>query len=302
MTAFKNCIGEFRIKDSSVELVKEFDDDLIIVNSLEIMKNPQEIEQDQRQIILREFRKDKYHDQIIRANLLVVKVLIAGSVSEDTHIVQAINSVEDLTRICNTLAKRIREWYGYYFPELEYTIGDNEVFVKRILEKGKAEFMKEYSLDTSMGPDIAEKDLDAILGLARQTSDLYLQRDKLVGYLGGIMQEYCRNLYDLVGAMIGAKLIEKAGSLRQLAMLPSSTIQLLGAEKALFRHLRNKKIRPPKHGYILSHPYVMDAGRQDKGAAARMLAGKISIAVKVDYFRGEYIADKLKDDMERQKK
>jgi nucleolar protein 56 len=106
-------------------------------------------------------------------------------------------------------------------------------------------------------------------------------------------------MYTITGGLIGAKLLEKAKSLKHLAMMPSSTIQLLGAETALFRHLRNKSIRPPKHGLIISHSFVMDAKRQDKGAAARKLAAKISIAARVDYFKGEFIGDILKEDLEK---
>jgi len=116
------------------------------------------------------------------------------------------------------------------------------------------------------------------------------------------MMAYCPNIYSLTGGLIGAKLLEKAKSLRHMAFLPSSTIQLLGAEKALFRHLRNKKIRPPKHGLILSHPTVMDAKRTDRGAAARMFAAKISIAAKVDYFHGEFIGDRLREELEKKLK
>jgi nucleolar protein 56 len=116
------------------------------------------------------------------------------------------------------------------------------------------------------------------------------------------MMNYCPNIYSLTGGLIGAKLLEKTKSLRHMAFLPSSTIQLLGAEKALFRHLRNKKIRPPKHGLILSHPLVMDAKRADRGAAARMFAAKISIAARVDYFHGEFIGDQLREELEKQLK
>ena len=250
--------------------------------------------------LLKERRDPKYRLEIIEQNLSLVKKMIADSVSEDTFIIQAINSIEELDKVCNTLAKRMREWYGYYFPELGKSIEDNEVFVKRLLQKSKKELMQEYGLDISMGPEISQNDLDAILTFARQINDMYMQREQLIKYLEELMKVYCPNIHAVVGALIGAKLLEKAGSLKHMAWMPSSTIQLLGAEQALFRHLRNKRIRPPKHGFILSHPFVMNASRQDKGKVSRMLAAKISIATKVDYFKGEFIGDRLKEELEKQ--
>jgi nucleolar protein 56 len=198
------------------------------------------------------------------------------------------------------MVKRIREWHGYYYPELGHSIPDNETFIIKVLEKSKSEYMIEREETVSMGPDIDQKDLDMILGFARQVEGMYVKRQDIITYIDNTMMSYCPNLYTVTGPLIGAKLIEKAKSLKHLAMLPSSTIQLLGAEKALFRHLRNKRIRPPKHGLIISHSFVMGVSRVNKGAASRMLAAKISIAARVDYFKGEFIGDKLQDDLRKQ--
>jgi nucleolar protein 56 len=263
------------------------------------MKNFAELSAAEKLEYLKERRNPEHKQEIIEENMLLVKQAIAASVSEDTFIIQAINSIEELDKVCNTLAKRLREWYGYYFPELNYAIEDNEVFIKRLLQKSKAEFMLDFDIKISMGPELSQADLDAILGFARQVNDMYLQREHLIEYLETVMKTYCPNIYAVAGALIGAKLLEKAGSLKHLSIMPSSTIQLLGAEQALFRHLRNKKIRPPKHGYILSHPLLMNASKQDKGKMARMLAAKISIASKVDYFKGEFIGDRLREGLEK---
>jgi len=265
-------------------------------------KNFNALSQPEKLALLKEYRKPEYREEIIQKNMVLVKEMIAATVNEDTYIIQSINSIEELDKVCNTLTKRIREWYGYYFPELNFVMQDNEVFIKRIVQKTKKEFMQEYDLKISMGPELAEKDLDAILDFAKQVNDLYLQREKIIAYLESVMKIYCPNIYALAGALIAAKLLEKAGSLKNLSKMPSSTVQLLGAEQALFRHLRNKRIRPPKHGFILSHPLLMEASKQDKGQVARMLAAKISIASKIDYFRGEFIGDKLKEELEKQLK
>ena len=243
---------------------------------------------------LKELRKHDYREKIIQENLKYVKFQISLSTTPDILIIQSINAIEDLDRTINLLSKRYREWYGYFLPELSEKIQDHEIFIRRSLED-KNELIKELNIDISMGKDFDQKHIDAMNLFARHIIELFDQRADLKEYLELIMQEQCPNLFAVAGSLIGAKLIEKAGSLKHLSIMPSSTIQLLGAEKALFRHLRNKKIRPPKHGLILSHPYVMDA--KNKGKAARVFSAKISIATKVDYFKGEFIGDRLKEEL-----
>jgi nucleolar protein 56 len=289
----QHVIGHFTYSDGKMHVVNYLDDEQIL-----------DFKSDGRisDLLLKELRWPQYREKLIHANLVLVKKIVAESVNTDNHIIQSINAVGELDKICNTLVKRVREWYGYYYPELSHNTPDNEQFIKRVLQKTKEEHMMERNETVSMGPVISETDLNMILSYARQVDDMYLERENLINYIDNTLMAYCPNMYSLTGGLIGAKLLEKAKSLKHLAFLPSSTIQLLGAEKALFRHLRNKKIRPPKHGLILSHPLVMDSKRADRGAAARMFAAKISIAARVDYFHGEFIGDTLREELEKQLK
>jgi nucleolar protein 56 len=148
-----------------------------------------------------------------------------------------------------------------------------------------------------MGFHLEKKDLEPILSLASIISDLSREAELLEDYLEKTMRAYCPNLTTLAGSLIGAKLLSEAGSLKRLAMMRSSTIQLLGAEKALFRHIRTGA-KPPKYGYLLQHQLVQKAKRQDRGKAARALADKIFIAVRMDYFKGEFLGDKLLKELE----
>ena len=289
----QHIIGQFKYSDGKFQVVRYLDGQDILNFKYDGQASNG---------LLKELRWPQYREKLIHANLVLVKKMIAESVNTDTHIIQSVNAVEELDKICNTLVKRVREWYGYYYPELSHNTIDNEQFIKKVLQRTKEECMIEHSEAVSMGPGISDTNLNMILSYARQVDDMYLEREKLMSYIDNTLMAYCPNMYTLVGGMIGAKLIEKAKSLRHLAMLPSSTVQLLGAEKALFRHLRNKKIRPPKHGLILSHPLVMDSKRADRGTAARMLAAKISIAARVDYFHGEFIGDTLREELEKQLK
>jgi len=235
--------------------------------------------------------------ELRKKNLELAKKRVRESVNPNLFIINAINNIEELQRITNTLTKRLREWYSVYFPELDKKIKDNEAFVKLVLKAEKKALLKELIIKDAMGYDLDKKDLEAILSLARIISALAKETRFLEDYLETIMKAYCPNLTKIAGALISAKLLRGAGGLKKLAMMRSSTIQLLGAEKALFRHIRTGA-KPPKYGYIMQHQLVQKAKKADKGRAARALADKIFIAVRIDYFKGEYVADKLLKELE----
>ncbi|MGV8150937.1 MAG: hypothetical protein ACP5NV_04365 [Candidatus Woesearchaeota archaeon] len=284
MTIFKHCVGEINTENLNIKSITPQE---AILEKYDVIVN---------HAVLKELRKPEYKDALVKNNMAIAKKTIAASVTQEQFIIQSINAIEELDRICNGYSKRLREWFGYYFPEISEKIEDNEIFVRIIIEKDKKELVQEIKLSISMGPEIGEggiekNDINKMIEYARQTQSAYDERESLKNYLEELMKKNCPNITAVCGSMIGAKLLEKAGSLKHLSIMPSSTIQLLGAEKALFRHLRNKNIRPPKHGLILNHPTVLDS--KDKGKAARNLASKISIASKVDYFKGEFIGDKL---------
>ena len=230
--------------------------------------------------------------------LATTKEKVASSVNKDNLISQAISAVEELDKAANLLVRRLREWYELYSPEFSRTVGDNEAFVRLILEKSKEEQLKELNLKSTMGASLAKKDVDQALSLAKRILILYEERKNLEEYVESVMKDYCSNLLILAGATIGARLLREAGSLRRLAMEKASTLQLYGAEKALFRHIKTGA-RPPKHGFIINHPLVSKAPTKDKGKVARALADKLSIACKVDYFKGEPIGESLKVGLEK---
>ncbi len=232
-----------------------------------------------------------------KKNLELAKKGVKDSVNPDVFIINAVNNVEELQKIINNLSKRLREWYSLYFPELDKKIAEHENFVKLVLKADKKELVKELKIKDEMGAHFEKKDFEPILSLASIISDLMRESQLLEDYLEKTMKAYCPNLTVLAGSLIGAKLLRGAGSLKKLAMMRSSTIQLLGAEKALFRHIRTGA-RPPKYGYLLQHQLVQKAKKSDRGRAARQLADKIFLAVRIDFFKGEFIADKLLKELE----
>jgi nucleolar protein 56 len=181
-------------------------------------------------------------------------------------------------------------------------LGERENFTAKALEKedipqGKAEAIVQMA-ETSMGADVSPKDLTQIQALGKDVLSLYNLRKSMENYLDKTMEEVARNIRALVGSLLGARLIAIAGSLRNLAMRPASTIQVLGAEKALFRSLKTGA-RPPKHGLIFQAALLHDAKRWQRGKIARALAGKLSIAARADAFGGNFIGDRLNKDLDR---
>ena len=239
----------------------------------------------------------------------------SASEKRDLVIAQAIQTLDDLDRTVNLFVGRLREWYGVHFPELDRLIEKHETYARLVMNLGyrdnfslealeKEALPKEKAESTakmaerSMGADMAEKDMAEIQALSKNVLELYELRKNLEDYVDKTMDEVAPNTRAVAGALLGARLIAIAGSLQNLAMRPASTIQVLGAEKALFRSLKTGA-RPPKHGLIFQHALLHDAKRWQRGKIARVLAGKLAIAARADAFGGKYIGETLKADIDR---
>ena len=231
-------------------------------------------------------------------NMLVTKDKVKKSTTDDLLIIQSIKSIEDMQRSFAMLIKRLREWYEIYNPEFSTLTQDHDKFLEMIVTSTRKELLEKLNFkeELSMGSDLGKEDVNAILDLAKQMKELQSNIVTQEKYLEMLMQKTCPNTNAICGHLIGAKLIELAGGLEELSKFPAGTIQLLGAEKALFRHIRSGT-KPPKHGIIVTHPYVSKA--KNRGKAARVFANKIAIASKVDYYKGEFVGDKLKRMLEK---
>ncbi len=247
-------------------------------------------------VVLPLLRNKKYFPAFYQHNLLLTKQLIRASVDDDDLIMQTISNLEEVDKVSNILVKRLREWYGLYLPELSQQLPDHETFIQFVQEKSKLELMKELHLSESMGADLDPVHVQEFQYLTTEVAHLYALRKNHEAYLRVVMQKYCPNLLELAGPTIGAKLIELAKGLRRLAELPSSTLQLLGAEKALFRHLKTGS-KSPKYGIIINHPFIQNAPRDKKGKAARLLADKLSFCARLDYFKGEFKAPQYQKEL-----
>jgi nucleolar protein 56 len=240
----------------------------------------------------------KMKHEFYEKNILVTRHQVKESVTNDMLIIQASSSVEELEKAINLLVKRLREWYSYSLPEMEAKIEDHEKFVELILSKSRNELVKDFNIKHGMGTDLSKNDSDAVIHLAKAMHELIKEKNSKEKYLEALMKKECPNITAVAGALIGAKLISIAGSLKNLILMPSSTVQLLGAEKALFRHMLNKNSRPPKYGILFQHQLIQKVDKSNRGKAARALSDKILLAAKVDYFRGKFIGDRLRKELE----
>jgi nucleolar protein 56 len=227
----------------------------------------------------------------------------------DNMIIQASALMEHMDKGVNLLGMRVKEWYGWHFPELAKEVpeplkyanvallignrsslesaDEEEVKAKLsdILEGDEAVAARVYEKAvTSMGGDMAEVDWDCIHTFAKRVASLGAYRVSLAQYLVDKMMLVAPNLTQLMGQTIGAKLISKAGSLTNLAKAPASTIQILGAEKALFRALKKKKGNTPKYGLIFHSTFIQRASKEHRGKISRYLANKAALACRIDCF------------------
>ena len=225
------------------------------------------------------------------------------SASEDKHLIQAINSIDEIDETISKLIERIREWYALYFPEMD-VIRNNEAYIKLISQNKTKEKIIEARPDAfpnnvlDLEEDINPIDLEIMNRYANSIYEVQKTRRELEEYIDTKMEAIAPNLRLLVGSSLGAKLISHAGGLKRLATYSSSTVQIMGAEKALFRHLKSGD-RPPKYGLIYQHPQVRGAKWWNRGKIARMLAGKISLAVRRDVFTKTFDENAYNDFIEK---
>ena len=232
----------------------------------------------------------------------------------DLHVTQAINALDELDKTINVLAARMREWYGLHFPELDHLVQSltayarivssagtryritNQILQDAGIQEKKSEIIL-GGVNRSRGGDITDDNLKMVREIADQVIEQSELRDDLANNIETTMDVVAPNVKELLTASVGARVIAKAGSLQRLATLPASTIQILGAEKALFRSLKTGA-NPPKHGMLFQHPLIHAAPKWQRGKIARAVAAKVAIAARIDAYRhaekDPIIADKLK--------
>ena len=232
-----------------------------------------------------------------RVNIELTKAKIR-EVKKDRIVIQAIGMLDELDRVINVFVERLREWYGLYFPELERTVQSHERFLEMV-SKGRKENLSEFQslASKSAGMDFSEEDIRQMRDLAERVLGLFEMKKSLTKYVEKAAAEAMPNFSAVAGPLLGSRLLSVAGSLDRLSMMPSSTIQLLGAEKALFRHLKGEG-KAPKYGILFGHPLIQQATKETKGKVARLVAARLSMAARLDRFSGKDEGERLRKELE----
>jgi nucleolar protein 56 len=213
----------------------------------------------------------------------LARASVARARGRDASLVQAVRALDELQEAENRLNERLREWFGLHFPELATLVPTERYAALVASGKGRDEALADLGLAgaPSSGSPLSEADLASVRAYAKAAVALRDEGDAQAKALSSTAREVAPNLSALLGPLLASRLILGAGSLERLSRLPASTVQLVGAEKALFRHLKEGS-RPPKHGVLFQHPAVHGSPYWARGRVARALAGKAAIAARAD--------------------
>ncbi|MFB6209130.1 MAG: hypothetical protein ABEJ56_03245 [Candidatus Nanohaloarchaea archaeon] len=215
----------------------------------------------------------------------------------DLFVMKAVNFLDESNRNFNSEMERFRDLYSLHFPELENEITDDGELIS-ILDRGiEREELDAFSemAENSTGTDLTEEDRQLLERLHSSLKQRIDNRDELESYIENIVEDEMENLSALLGPLLTARLVSLAGGLEELAKKPASTIQMLGAEKALFRYLRGEGT-PPKHGIIFEHSFVNSLPEDKRGKMARFLANKSAMAARLDEYGEKFKGDDLREE------
>jgi len=230
----------------------------------------------------------EYYSLLHEVTLKAAKLQLSGALTPDQRIIHAVEALNDINENINSLSERLSEWYGVYFPESGLGGEALAIFVAYYgspKNLGSENLLYSKTIN-SMGAKLEAADELLLKGFAESVYSLYERKRQIEAYIEDSMGSISPNLKLIAGSILGARLISIAGSLEKLASFPSSTIQVIGASKALFKHLR-ARAPSPKHGIIYSHHLLNTAPWWVRGKIARALAGKLSLAARLDYYSGE---------------
>jgi len=260
--------------------------------------------------------KDEYEQFVREVSLELAKTAITEATTKrDLYAIQTVRSIEDLDKILNLLAGRVREWYGLHFPELDRLVEKHDSYIRLVHSLGARDSFSydaltklgipqdkatqiSASAEKSSGAEMTGTDLEWLRQVCGTVLELYGLREAAEKYTDKIMGEVAPNMTSVLGAVLSAKLISMAGGLENIAKMPSSTLQVLGAEKALFRTLKTGA-RPPKHGVIFQYAPIHQSPKWLRGKIARAVAGKLAIAARMDAYGGGDKGQGLKDALEK---
>lgn len=238
-------------------------------------------------------KNDKEFNEFLSAfGIALSRKSMKGSIARDRLLIQASCALEDMIKIINLLLERLHEWYSLHYPELKLS---QKEMLDRIIKYGRRENYPDFKEST--GTALTDSDEKIITEYANTINNVIEQKKGLENYVKATAKEVMPNFASLTDPLLAVKILSAAGSLEKLARMPASTIQLIGAEKALFRHLK-KQGKSPKFGLLFMDSHIQNAADDKKGKAARLLASKLMLAARIDFYSARDDSEKLKKELE----
>lgn len=211
--------------------------------------------------------RGEYLRRLREVTILQAKGVIEAAASgKDAELLQMVRMLDQVDEVVNLLSERLVEWYQVTNPA--FSQKGRQGSVKRVL------------------PKIRRSRSRPLRGMADELEGLIAARTSLAADVSRLAAQVIPNTSELVGGLVAARVMARAGGLEKLARMPGSSVQVIGAEAALFSHIRGNS-PSPKHGIIFQHRRVHNAPREIRGRVARVLAAKLAIAARIDLYRGE---------------
>ncbi len=241
---------------------------------------------------LADFSDESFNEFLSQFSVALSTRRLQGAIGRDKLVVQSIRTLDDLIRSINVFSERLYEWYSLHYPEMK-----NINIVDLIAKHGRRDNMPLFK--SSTGVDLTEDDESSLRQFAYTIQNLTKEKTELEKYIGSAMKETAKNFSSLIDPLIAARLLAYAGSLEKLSRMTASTIQLLGAEKALFRHMHQKG-KSPKYGIIYNCDLIQRAPNDQKGKVARLISSKLMLAARIDYYSGRDESEKMKRELDEE--
>ncbi|MBI4176478.1 MAG: hypothetical protein HY518_04685 [Candidatus Aenigmarchaeota archaeon] len=231
---------------------------------------------------------------INRVNTLQTKGKLRET-RKDRILINAITTLDEMDKSINVFSEKLREWFGLYCPEAERAVQSHEKLAEMVAKDPRMEKA------ASAGMGFSDNDLAAMQHFSKSLAAMFEAKRQLTGYIEALSSETIPNMSAVGGELLASRLVALAGGLEKMSRMPSSTVQLLGAEKALFRHLKGGG-KAPKFGILFGHPHIQNAPKELKGKVARLIAAKLSIASRVDYFSKDNRGEKMRKELDEEVK
>jgi len=238
---------------------------------------------------------EKFSSFMAGIGMALSKGKLGNIITKDLVLVQASSSLDSLNKFINIMTEHFKEWFWLNYPEYK---GENEKIISDVAKYGSRESFPDFK--GSYGIKLGKADETVLKEFAIQLGSLMKLKKEKESYVRSMAREVSPNLSFLIDELLAARMIAAAGSMEKLSRMTAGTIQLLGAEKAMFRHMKNRQAKPPKYGMLFESSYVKNAPNDKKGKAARIVASHLYKAAKIDYYSKRDEKEKLKSEMEKE--